>query len=168
MHGFLFLLGCGLFLVGLFTALSNLKNLARRRRVLAIPTSPISQATGGLVEIKGHVVPGDKGLVEAPVSDRQVVWAHVTVDQEHTSSTSGGGTTTTSENLLDEITSRPFFVDDSSGEMALILPQDANVILGQESVAKSGQFHNASPRFEAFLRSRDLNSKNFFGFNKTL
>ncbi len=65
MPGFFLLLGIFLFLIGTFGVLSNLKNVARRKRVRAIPTSPISQAAGGLVEIKGHVVPGEKGLAEA-------------------------------------------------------------------------------------------------------
>jgi hypothetical protein len=69
---------------------------------------------------------------------------------------------------LQEITSNPFFVDDNSGEMARILPQGANVILDKQSAADSGLFDHASPRFEAFLRSHDLSSKNFFGLNKSL
>src|SRR5258708_25768171 len=134
--------------------------------VRAVPRSPVSQATGGLVESKGHVVRGEEGLAEAPISDRQVVWARVTVQQAHTSG--GNPPTTTWTTVLDEITCNPFFVDDNSGEMAHILPQGANVILDKQSAAKSGTFHNASPRFEAFLRSRNLNSKNFFGLNKSL
>ena len=164
MSGLFFVLGFSLFFIGIFAALSNLKNLARRRRVRAIPTSPISQATGGLVEIKGHIVPGEEGLAEAPISEQQVVWARVTVEQ----TTAGGNQPPSSTTVLEKITSNPFFVDDNSGEMARILPQGANVILDKQPAAKSGTFHDASPRFEAFLRSHDLSSKNFYGLNKSL
>ncbi len=94
------------------------------------------------------------------------MWARVTVQQVH--STGGNNPTTTWTTVLEEITSTPFFVDDNPGEMASILPQGANVILDKQSAAKSGDFHDASPGFEAFLQSHDLSSKNFFGFNKTL
>src|SRR5690242_21949164 len=66
MHGFLLFLGAGLVLVGMTLALSNLRNVARRKRILATATSPISRAMGRPVEIKGNIVPSEKGLVEAP------------------------------------------------------------------------------------------------------
>jgi hypothetical protein len=168
MSGF-FIFGGALFFIGIVSALTNLKNFARRRRVRAIPTSSISQSTGGLVEIKGYIVAGEKGLVEAPISERQVVWARVTVQQAHSSGGGDGAVPTTSwTTVLQEITGGPFFVDDGSGEVARILPSGANVILDAKSVAESGTFYDASPGFEAFLLSHDLSSKNFFGFNKTL
>ena len=74
MYGFLLFLGAGLVLVGMFLVLSNLRNVARRKRILATATSPISQAMGGPIEIKGNIVPSEKGLVEAPLSGRQAVW----------------------------------------------------------------------------------------------
>ena len=80
MHGFLLFLGAGLVGMGMILVLSNLKNVARRKRILATATSPISQAMGGPVEIKGNIVPSEKGLVEAPLSGRQAVWTRVTVD----------------------------------------------------------------------------------------
>ena len=40
-------LGIGLFFTGVVIVLSNLNNLARRKRILATPTSPVRQAMGG-------------------------------------------------------------------------------------------------------------------------
>src|SRR6478736_3975013 len=164
MHGFLLFLGAGLVLVGMSLALSNLRNVARRKRVLATATSPISQAMGGPVEIKGNIVPSEKGLVEAPLSGRQAVWTRVTVTEFHGSSANSGGSST----VLNEVNGRPFFVDDSSGEVARIIPDGANVVLDQQSVGNSGQFHDPPPGFEEFLNMRGLSSKGFFGFNKTM
>jgi|SRR5690348_13311045 len=81
MHGFLLFLGAGLVLAGMILVLSNLRNAARRKRILTTATSPISQAMGGPVEIKGKIVLSEKGLVEAPLSGRRAVWTRVTVEQ---------------------------------------------------------------------------------------
>jgi hypothetical protein len=164
MYGFLLFLGAGLVGMGMILVLSNLKNVARRKRILATATSPISQAMGGPVEIKGNIAPSEKGLVEAPLSGRQAVWTRVTVTQFN----SGSGTTGGSSTVLNEVNGRPFFVDDSSGEVARIIPDGANVVLDQQSVGNSGQFHDAPPGFEEFLSARGLSSKSFFGFNKTM
>ena len=165
MHGFLLFLGAGLVLVGMSLALSNLRNVARRKRILATATSPISQAMGGPVEIKGNIVPSEKGLVEAPLSGRQAVWTRVTVEQYRSGSDGNPGG---SSIVLNEVNGRPFLVDDNSGEVARIIPDGANVVLDQHSIGNSGQFHDPPPGFEDFLSMRGLSSKGFFGFNKTM
>jgi len=161
MHHFLLFLGAGLVLIGIILVLSNLKNVVRRQRILATAPSPISQAMGGTVEIKGNIVPSEKGLVDAPLSGRQAVWTRVRVTQ------SGSGQTVPTT-VLNEVNGRPFFVDDSSGEVARIIPDGANVILDQQSMGHSGQFHDAPSGFEEFLSARGLSSRSFFGFNKSM
>jgi hypothetical protein len=52
--------------------------------------------------------------------------------------------------------------------VARIIPDDANVVLDQQSIGNSGQFHDPPPGFEEFLSMRGLSSKGFFGFNKTM
>jgi hypothetical protein len=120
---------------------------------------------GGPVEIKGNIVPSEKGLVEAPLSGRQAVWTRVTVEQYRSGSDGNPGR---SSIVLNEVNGRPFFVDDNSGEVARIIPDDANVVLDQQSIGNSGQFHDPPPGFEEFLSMRGLSSKGFFGFNKTM
>jgi hypothetical protein len=151
--------------MGMVLVLSNLKNVARRKRILATATSPISQAMGGPVEIRGNIVTSEKGLVEAPLSGRQAVWTRVTVEQYHSGSGNDPGHTST---VLNEVNGRPFLVEDNSGEMARIIPDGANVVLDQQSIGNSGQFNDAPPGFEEFLNARGLSSKGFFGFNKTM
>jgi hypothetical protein len=151
-------LGIGLFFTGVVIALSNLNNLARRKRVLATPTSPVRQAMGGLVEIKGHIAPSEDGLVIAPFSGREVVWARVTVEHNK----SGGNSTV----VLSKVDSRPFFVDDDSGEVARILPQGANVVV--EKAAVSSSFRKPPPHIEDFMRARDLSTTDFLGRRKTM
>ena len=66
MHGFLLILGTGLVLVGMILVLLILRNVARRKRILATPTSPISQAIGGPVEIKEISCQARKGWLKHP------------------------------------------------------------------------------------------------------
>ena len=153
-------LGIGLFFTGVVIVLSNLNNFARRKRILATPTSPVRQAMGGRVEIKGHIAPSEDGLVMAPFSGREVVWARVTVERIT------GGTSSSSSVVLSKVDSRPFFVDDDSGEVARILPQGANVVV-DKAVVSSG-FRQPPPHIEDFMRARDLSTTDFFGGRKTM
>jgi hypothetical protein len=160
LFGVLFFLGIALFLTGVVTMLSNLNNVARRKRIRATPTSPVREAMGGLVEIKGRIAPSEDGLVMAPFSGREVVWAHVTVERIT------GGTSSSSSVVLSKVDSRPFFVDDDSGEVARILPQGANVVV-DKAVVSSG-LRQPPPHIEDFLRARGLSSTDFFGRRKTM
>ena len=45
------------------------------------PRRPFARRSGGRVEIKGHIAPSEEGLVVAPFSGREVVWARVTVER---------------------------------------------------------------------------------------
>jgi hypothetical protein len=158
----LLFLGIALLILGTITVLSNLNNLARRRRILATPTSPVRQAMGGLVEIEGHIAPSDEGLVVAPFSGREVVWARVTVTH-----IKGGGQSGPSYSVvLSEVHSPPFFVDDDSGEVARILPQSANVVVDKAVVSQGSR--RPPPHIEDFLRARDIKSTDFFGHRKTM
>ena len=160
--GLLLFLGFALLILGAITMLSNLKNLARRKRILTTPTSPVRQAMGGQVEIKGHIVPSDEGLVVAPFSGREVVWARVTV----THFKPGGQSGSSESVVLSEVDSRPFFVDDDSGEVARILPQGANIVVDKTVVSQgSGR---PPPHIEDFLRARDIKSTDFVGRRKTM
>jgi hypothetical protein len=159
---FLFLGGV-IFLIGGIIALTGLKNLARRKRILATPTSPVRQARGGPVEIKGRIVPSEQGVLMAPFSGRHAVWTRVTVEERRSRGRSSYWAT-----IINESDGRSFFVDDGSGEVARILPQAANVILERQSVASSGTFRDAPPHLEAFLQSRGVKSTGFFGFNKQM
>ena len=165
MEGFpLVVLGGILFIIGAIIAVVGMKNLARRKRILDTPTSPIRQAQGGgLVEIKGRILPSEQGLVMAPFSGRHAVWARITVQEQRSS-----GRNTYWKTVANETDTRSFFVDDGSGELARVLPMAANVILEAQAVASSGTFKDAPPHLEAFLQSRGLKSTGLLGFNKQM
>jgi hypothetical protein len=164
MEGPLLVLGGILFIVGLIVTLTNLKNFKRRQRIIATPTSAISQAPGnGLVEIKGRIAPSEQGVLQAPFSGRHAVWVRITVQELRSS-----GRSTYWHTLLTEIDARHFMVDDGSGQLARILPLGANVLLEPQNVGSSGTFNDAAPHLEAFLQTRGLKSTSWLGFNKSM
>jgi hypothetical protein len=143
----------------LFGALSLLAGLVvmpasrrLRKRILRTPTSPITQAPGGcLVEIQGCVLPSELGIIRAPFSGRPAVWAHIRAEQERPEGNSYEWHT-----IIDETTSVPFLVDDGSGECARVIPQDADVHVGEQCVATSGTHKEPPPHVQEFLRERGL------------
>ena len=147
---------------GVYALYSARSEVARRSRIGATPTSPISQATGGRAAIRGHIEAGEEGLVEAPFSGRQAVWVRATVEQYH----SGGEYPGHWETLASQTASHPFLADDNSGETARIIPDRAEVILDKQEVAESSHPHDLSPHLEAFLAAHDLSTKGLFGLNK--
>jgi hypothetical protein len=152
------------FVFGVVVTLTNLKNWKRRQRILATPTSPIAQASGhGPVEIKGRVVPGEHGVIQAPFSGRHAVWTRITVQERRSS-----GRNSYWHTLLTEADGRVFLVDDGSGQYARVMPAGATVILDKHKVASSGTFNDAQPHVAAFLASRGLTSTSWLGFNKAM
>lgn len=164
MEGPLLVIAGILFVIGLIVTLTNIKNVKRRQRIVATPTSPIAQAPGGnLVEIKGRIQPSEQGLVQAPFSGRHAAWCRITVQELRSS-----GRNTYWHTLLSEVDARPFMVDDGSGQLARVMPLGASVILDKQSVASSGTFKDAAPHLEAFLQSRGLKSTSWLGLNKSM
>lgn len=159
----LLVVGGLLFVIGLILTFSNVKNFKRRQRIIATPTSPIAQAPGGLVEIKGRVLPSEQGMVQAPFSGRYAVWCRVTVQELRSSGRSSYWHT-----LLTEVDARHFMVDDGSGQHARVLPMGSNVVLDKQNVASSGTFNDAPPHLEAFLAARGLKSTSWIGLNKSM
>jgi hypothetical protein len=160
----LLIIGIGLFVVGAIVILANLGNMRRRRRILDTPTSPIAQASGhGPVEIKGRVSPSEQGVLLAPFSGRHAVWIRICV-QEHRRR----GKNSYWHTVLNETESRPFYVEDGSGQHARIIPDGSNVMLDRDHIASSGTFNDPPPHLQAFLQSRGLSPTSWLGFNKSL
>src|SRR6516225_3208189 len=148
----LFVIGGILGVIGLIVALTNLKNVRRRKRIIDTPTSSIAQATGqGRVEIKGRIAPSELGVVQAPFSQRYAVWVRVIVQELRSSGRSQHWVT-----IVNEVDHRPFYVDDGSGQRAKVMPEGAEVILDTQNIANSGTFNDAPPHLQQFLMARGL------------
>lgn len=153
-----------LFFIGALMTFGNIKNFRRRQRIIATPTSPVAQAPGNnRVEIKGRVVPSEQGVVQTPFSGRHAVWCRVTVQELRSS-----GRSTYWHTVITEVDARSFFVDDGSGQMARILPENAEVMLEKQNVASSGTFNDPPPHLVAFLQSRGRSTTSWLGFNKSM
>lgn len=160
----LFILGTVVLVVGAIVALTNLKNVRRRKRILDTPTASIAQAPGNtLVEIKGRVVAGEEGVLQAPFSGRHGVWVRVVVQELRSS-----GKSTYWATMVDETDFRPFYVEDGSGQRARVIPGGANVILDQQTVGNSGTFNDPPPHLAQFLSARGVSATSWLGFNKRM
>jgi hypothetical protein len=151
-------------IMGLLTMAQARNDLARRRRVLATPTSRIADAKGGgCVEIAGRLVVGERGTVTAPFSGREGVFVRVIVEEYRQEGKSGHW-----ETIFSESQSRDFYVEDGSGERARIDPSGANVVLDREKIASSGTLHDPPPALETFLAVHGMSSTGWLGLNKSL
>lgn len=160
----LFMIGTIAVVIGVVIALTNLKNVRRRKRILDMPTLPIAQAAGnGLVEIKGRVVAGEEGVLQAPFSGRHGVWVRVVVQELRSSGRNSYWAT-----LVEETEFRPFYVEDGSAQRARVMPAGANMILDQQTVGNSGTFNDPPPHVVQFLSLRGLSTTSWLGFNRRI
>jgi len=159
----LFVIGGVVLVIGVVAMLGNMKNLERRKRILATPTTPIARAPGGVVEIKGRILPSEQGLVVAPFSGRQVVYARVLIEEYRSSGKSGRWVT-----VFNQAQAREFLIDDGSGQTARVRIGGANVILDRQKVASSGTFNDPPPHLQQFLAAVGLSSTSWLGFNKAM
>jgi hypothetical protein len=159
----LVILGGFMSLVGVLSMARGREDLARRRRILSTPTSRITEAQGGLVEIAGRLVVGEKGTLTAPFSGRQAVFVRVLVEEYRQRGKSGTWVTVFSESM-----SREFYVEDGSGERARIDPTGARFVLDRQKIASSGTFRDPPPALAEFLAQHGLESTSWLGFNKSM
>jgi len=159
-----FILGGILALIGFAITIGSLKNVRRRKRIVDTPTSPIAQAPGnGRVEIKGRILAGEQGLLQAPFSGRHGVFVRATVQELRSTGRSSYWAT-----IVNELDSRPFYVEDGSGQRALVRPAGAEMIIDTLTIANSGTFNDAAPHLQQFLTARGISSTSFLGFNKRI
>jgi hypothetical protein len=137
---------------GLYFLFVGFRLLARKRLLLATPTSKIQNALLGLVEING-VATGPNSM-PAPITGKPCFLYHTTISQLR------AGKKQEWEKIAEETLHLPFFVDDSTGRL-LIEPLGADLDLHpgfrQEydpSFFSSNAFSNDSaipPRVSVFL-----------------
>lgn len=151
-------------IVGLVMVFTGQKGLRRYHRIKNTPTSRIADAPGnGLIEVKGQVLPGENGTVQAPFSGRHGVWVAVDVQEYRRQGKSGSWVSIHNERHVN-----PFYIDDGSGQRARIEPAGADLVVDLLEVATSGTFRDAQPHLQHFLQSRNLTSTNFIGMNKSM
>jgi len=139
------------------------KNMRRRKRIVATPTSKIAQAPGtGPVEINGRIVAGEQGVFTTPIGQRPAVWAKVVVQELRRR-----GKSSTYVTIHQEIYDRVIYVDDGSGELARVFTERAHMVLDSKQVASSGMLRDPQPHVQAFLTQRGIATTGWV-FNRTL
>jgi hypothetical protein len=158
-----FVIGGILCLVGVILMLTNVRNMQRRARIKATPTSKVAQASGvGHVEINGSIVAGDNGVFATPLGAKPAVWARVIVQELRRR-----GKSSTWVTIYKETYDRVFYVDDGSGESARVHTENAMMVLDQRQVASSGFLRDPPPQVQQFLAQRGIASEGMV-FNRTL
>ena len=138
---------------GLYFFFIGFRLLARKRLLLATPTSKIRSAAMGLVEVNGmaagpHTMP-------APITGKPCFLYHTTIWQQRADKQKEW------EKIADETLHLPFFIDDSTGQV-LIEPLGADLDLRREyreefdtSFFSSG-LNNVPARVSVFLARHNI------------
>ena len=161
----LLIFGVILSVIGAILFLAGIPDVGRRRRIVRTPTSSIAGApAAGVIAIGGRILAAAEGLVTAPFSGEEVVWVRVTVEEYRQSWRTGHDWRT----LALESDSRPFLVDDGSGETARVLPRNATVVVAVHRLTRHESVHEALPRLEAMLRGRGRSTSGWLGSSRTM
>jgi hypothetical protein len=127
----------------LFGGVAGIRRLGHLRRT---PVLPIAQAGDNtFVAIQGKIVASEEGLATAPFSEREAAWFKVVVE---------GKSGKSWDKLLDESEGRVFLVDDGSGELARVDPNEATFEVASD-LSSSGRIGHA-PKLEAYLDAHKL------------
>lgn len=116
---------------------------------------------GETVSIAGNVV-FHKRFISAPLSERECVFYHATVERKKSS-----GKSSKWVNEIDEAAAVNFLLDDGD-RLAIV---DANAVEGyleMDEHYRSGSFNPATPIMESFLNKYQYTSKGLLGFNKNM
>lgn len=138
------------------------RNARIKRKMRKAPFKRIHLVQEGQVAtIAGNVV-YHKRHVKAPLSDREGVYYHVTVERRKSS-----GKNNKWVKEIDEVTCVDFILDDGD-QVALIEANAIEGVLDMDKHLRSGTFNDASEKMEGFLNKYNFSSKGNFGFNKSL
>ncbi|MEZ5008950.1 MAG: hypothetical protein R2753_12435 [Chitinophagales bacterium] len=147
--------------ITVFAKFQNQKRLIKNNLRKA-PFKRIEHVVDGeTVTIAGNVV-FYKRSIKAPLSNRECVYYHATVDRMKSS-----GKSSKWVKEIDEASAVNFLIDDGN----LLALVEANAIEGyleMDKNYKSGSFNDASQALESFLLKYDLKSTTHFGFNKKM
>jgi hypothetical protein len=138
---------------GLYFFFIGFRLLARKRLLLATPTSRIRSAAIGLVEVNG--LAAGPYTMPAPITGKPCFLYHTTIWQQRPDKQKEW------EKVADETLHLPFFIDDSTGQL-LIEPLGANLDLRREyreeydSSFFSSGLDNVPPRVSVFLARHNI------------
>jgi hypothetical protein len=140
---------------GLYFFIAGFQLLARKRLLLATPTSRIRSAALGLVEVNG--IAAGPHTIPAPITGNPCFLYHTTAWQQREGKKNGW------EKVAEETLHLPFFLDDTTGKV-LIEPLGADLDLHRDfreeyAVPFFSGLDDIPPRVSAFLYRHGVASK---------
>ena len=136
------------------------------RKLSITPAKPMgSLKTNEFTKITGKAIHVKEPLI-APLSKRKCIFYSITIQKRVSTGKSSHWKTIIKEEKIQD-----FFIN-NKGDFAMIKPTRSpkNYIsyLVTDKKARAGAFSRPTPEFESLLRHYNIDSTNFFGFNKQL
>ncbi|RNC88317.1 MAG: hypothetical protein ED556_03795 [Winogradskyella sp.] len=128
------------------------------RNVTNLRQNELSKLHGKALHVKAPLI--------APYSKRECIFYQIKIQKRVSN-----GKSTRWKTLVEEERMQEFFIE-NNGDMVIVKPtkhpKNYKCFLVKDQKQNSGTFNDASPKFEALLRSYNIDSTNWLGFNKTL
>ncbi|RZN84628.1 MAG: hypothetical protein EVB11_00835 [Winogradskyella sp.] len=128
------------------------------RRVTNLRQNEVSKLYGKALHVKEPLI--------APYSKRKCIFYQIKIQQKVNSGKSSHWKT-----LIEEEQMQEFFLE-NNGDMVIVKlikhPKNYKCFLVKDKKQNSGTFNEASPKFKALLKSYNIESTNWLGFNKKL
>jgi len=136
------------------------------RTLLKTPTKPIGGLkTNEFTKITGKALHVKNPLI-APLSKRKCIFYSIKIQQQKSNGKSSYWKT-----LVNEREVQDFFIE-KNGDLAIVKPvkspKNFTSYLVVDKKTSSGTFSGPTPEFEALLKSYNIDSSTYFGFNKQL
>lgn len=116
-------------------------------------------------KISGKALSTSNPLI-APYSKRKCVFYSIKIEQKKKS-----GKNSKWKTIVKEDNIQGFFIE-KNGDFVIVSPtknpKNYMSYLVKDAKVNSGSFNDPSPKFNVLLKHYNINSENFFGFNKTL
>jgi len=165
-----FLIGLVFMIAGGAIMWPGIKAHRMGKRVRETPVRPIASSPGNApAMIQGRVYPSEEGLLPMPILGGYVAWYTIRVlSKSEVGINRRAGRNRAWQQIYEETYHRTFWVDDGSGQHALVQPRGAMVLVNKQTVARCYWGEAPSYAFQSFLAHRGLRSTNLLGLNKTL
>jgi hypothetical protein len=137
----------------------------RYRLITGTETSRISGILGGLVEVKGTVVPKDEEVLESPWTRTPCVYFRFKVEEKRHRTTGRGRSSSYWHKIIDDKQYVKCAVDDGTGAIVVDL-EEADLVLDRDARATSGLFSDGPAGIEEVLNARYGESSKGLFFNK--
>jgi len=145
----------------------GIRGWKRYTLITGTETSFISGILGGLVEVKGTIVPKESELLESPWTRTACIYYRFKVEEKRHRTTGRNRTSSYWHKIIDDREYAKCAVDDGTGTIVVDL-EEADLVLDRDAHATSGLFASGPPGIEEVLNERYGQSSRGLIFNKSM